>query len=77
MPQNDLSDEQRMLREAAADFFAADAEGRRLREWRGRSPGYDTARWRRPSASAAKKSAAASRSMRCSSLRSFCGILRV
>ena len=36
---------QRMLRAAAADFFAADAEGARMREWRGRSPGYDRARW--------------------------------
>ncbi|MCM3562729.1 acyl-CoA dehydrogenase [Hydrogenophaga intermedia] len=43
---DDLSDEQRMLRDAGADFFAGEAEGRRLREWRGRSPGYDLARWR-------------------------------
>lgn len=35
-----------MLRDAGADFFAADPEGRRLRDWRGRSPGYDIARWR-------------------------------
>jgi alkylation response protein AidB-like acyl-CoA dehydrogenase len=43
---DDLSDEQRMLRDAAAEFFAADEEGRRLRDWRGRAPGYDGARWR-------------------------------
>jgi alkylation response protein AidB-like acyl-CoA dehydrogenase len=42
----DLSDEQRMLRDAAAGFFAADEEGRQLRDWRGRTPGYDRARWR-------------------------------
>lgn len=40
------SDEQRMLRDAAADFFVADTDGTRLREWRGRAPGYDRARWR-------------------------------
>jgi alkylation response protein AidB-like acyl-CoA dehydrogenase len=38
---------QRMLRDAAADFFAADGEGQRLREWRGRLPGHDRARWQR------------------------------
>ena len=38
---------QRMLRDAAADFFAADGEGQRLREWRGRLPGHDGERWRR------------------------------
>ncbi len=43
---DDLSDEQRMLRDAGADFFAAEGEGRRLRDWRGRAPGYDRARWR-------------------------------
>ncbi len=43
---DDLGDEQRMLRDASADFFAADEEGRRLRDWRGRAPGYDRARWR-------------------------------
>ncbi|MDP1691916.1 MAG: acyl-CoA dehydrogenase [Burkholderiaceae bacterium] len=43
---DDLSDEQRMLRDAGADFFAADKEGLRLRDWRGRAPGYDRARWR-------------------------------
>ncbi|MBX3633792.1 MAG: acyl-CoA dehydrogenase family protein [Rubrivivax sp.] len=43
---DDLSDEQRMLRDAGADFFAAEEEGRRLRDWRGRAPGYDRARWR-------------------------------
>jgi alkylation response protein AidB-like acyl-CoA dehydrogenase len=43
---DDLSDEQRMLRDAGADFFAGDEEGRRLRDWRGRAPGYDRARWR-------------------------------
>ncbi len=43
---DDLGDEQRMLRDAGADFFASDEEGRRLRDWRGRAPGYDRARWR-------------------------------
>jgi alkylation response protein AidB-like acyl-CoA dehydrogenase len=41
------SEVQRMLRDAAADFFAADGEGQRLREWRGRLPGFDRARWQR------------------------------
>lgn len=43
---DDLGQEQRMLRDAAASFFAGDGDGRRLREWRARSPGYDRARWR-------------------------------
>ncbi|PZP90941.1 MAG: acyl-CoA dehydrogenase [Variovorax paradoxus] len=43
---DDLGDVQRMLRDAGADFFAADEEGRHLRDWRGRAPGYDRARWR-------------------------------
>ncbi len=38
---------QRMLRSAAADFFAGDGEGARLREWRGRLPGHERARWQR------------------------------
>lgn len=38
---------QRMLRDAAAGFFAADAETQRLREWRGKLPGHDRARWQR------------------------------
>jgi len=42
---DDWSDEQRMLRDAAADFFAAGADGAWLRQWRGRGPGYDRARW--------------------------------
>jgi alkylation response protein AidB-like acyl-CoA dehydrogenase len=43
---DDLGDEQRMLRDAAAAFFSADEPGRRLRDWRGRAPGFDRARWR-------------------------------
>ena len=38
---------QRMLRDAAAAFFAADGPGRRLREWRGKLPGHDRERWQR------------------------------
>ena len=47
---DDLGDEQRMLRDAGADFFASDEEGRPLRDWRGRAPGYDRARWRKMAA---------------------------
>jgi alkylation response protein AidB-like acyl-CoA dehydrogenase len=47
---DDLGDEQRMLRDAGADFFASDEEGRPLRDWRGRAPGYDRARWRQMAA---------------------------
>ncbi len=43
---DDLNDEQRMLRDSAAAFFASDEDGRRLRDWRGRAPGYDRGRWR-------------------------------
>lgn len=43
---DDWSDEQRMLRDAAAAFFAAGADGAWLRQWRGREPGHDRARWR-------------------------------
>jgi len=38
---------QRMLRDAAADFFAADRPAQRLREWRGKLPGHERARWQR------------------------------
>lgn len=38
---------QRMLRGAAADYFADAAEGTSLREWRGRLPGHDRRGWQR------------------------------
>jgi alkylation response protein AidB-like acyl-CoA dehydrogenase len=47
---DDLNDEQRMLRDSAAAFFASDEDGRRLRDWRGRAPGYDRGRWRKMAA---------------------------
>ncbi len=42
---DDLSDEKRMLRDAATTFFAAEADGARVREWRNRIPGYDRKHW--------------------------------
>ncbi|HET9820553.1 MAG TPA: acyl-CoA dehydrogenase family protein [Burkholderiaceae bacterium] len=44
---DERTDVQRMLCMAAADFFAADGEAQRLREWRGQFPGHDRARWQR------------------------------
>lgn len=41
-----VTDEQRMIREGAAAFFAGDAGLRRVRAQRGRAPGYAAAVWR-------------------------------
>ncbi len=38
---------QRMLRDAASDFYAGVGEGSAMREWRGHEPGFDRERWRR------------------------------
>ncbi|MDF1481604.1 acyl-CoA dehydrogenase [Extensimonas sp. H3M7-6] len=43
---DDLDTEDNMLRHAAADYFAQDGNGRGMREWRGKPPGFDKARWR-------------------------------
>jgi alkylation response protein AidB-like acyl-CoA dehydrogenase len=42
---DDLGQEENMLRDSAASFFEGDGDGRRLREWRERAPGYERARW--------------------------------
>lgn len=43
---DDFTQEQQMIRDSAASFYASDPEYKRIREQRGQAPGYGTDTWR-------------------------------